>query len=84
MVIDCTETQNVKRTRAPASPFNIVPETKQNLDDKGDSPEIPIGFLSPSVREYLELGKSIPGKNFIIISNWKLNDHELTLPLKKK
>lgn len=68
MIIDCTETQNrqttVKRTRAPVSPFNIVPETKQNLDDKADSPEIPIGFLSPSVREYLELGKSIPGKNY--------------------
>lgn len=35
-------------------------------DDGGsqekDIPEIPTNFLSPSVREYLELGKSIPGK----------------------
>ncbi|KAK0073716.1 hypothetical protein PV325_009346 [Microctonus aethiopoides] len=29
---------------------------------------VPPGFLSPSVKEYLDLGKSIPGKvNFIII-----------------
>lgn len=65
--IDCIETlsrqKTVKKTRAPVSPFNIVPEAKQNLDEKADAPEIPIGFLSPSVREYLELGKSIPGKN---------------------
>lgn len=26
---------------------------------------IPPGFLSPSVQEYLELGKSIPGNSYI-------------------
>uniref|UniRef100_A0A1B0BGV7 Uncharacterized protein n=1 Tax=Glossina palpalis gambiensis TaxID=67801 RepID=A0A1B0BGV7_9MUSC len=37
-------------------------------DDSGsqekDIPEIPTNFLSPSVREYLELGKSIPAHKF--------------------
>lgn len=26
-----------------------------------EAPSVPPGFLSPSVREYLDLGKSIPG-----------------------
>lgn len=26
-----------------------------------EAPAVPPGFLSPSVREYLDLGKSIPG-----------------------
>lgn len=53
--------------RAP-EPVHFEPEPPQDLDseDSGsqekDLPEIPTNFLSPSVREYLELGKSIPGK----------------------
>lgn len=38
-------------------------EPTQNLDaaDAEQDPEIPTSFLSASVREYLELGRSIPG-----------------------
>ena len=50
---------SVKKTRAPA-------DLEENLDDRNvQVPEpstVPPGFLSPSVKEYLELGKSIPGK----------------------
>ena len=49
---------SVKKTRAPA-------DLEENLDDRNvQVPEpstVPPGFLSPSVKEYLELGKSIPG-----------------------
>ncbi|KAL4096497.1 hypothetical protein QTP88_021442 [Uroleucon formosanum] len=31
-------------------------------DDDEETTKVPPGFLSPSVREYLELGRSIPGK----------------------
>lgn len=54
------------------------PEPHQELDsddtvnpDK-DIPEIPTNFLSPSVREYLELGKSIPGKISITTFRYQL------------
>jgi hypothetical protein len=43
-----------------------VPEPDQRIDQPDqaeESPVIPTGFLSPSVKEYLELGKSIPGEN---------------------
>ena len=56
--------------------MHFEPEPHQDLesDDSGsqekDLPEIPTNFLSPSVREYLELGKSIPGKNQW---HWKSN-----------
>lgn len=30
-------------------------------DDDEETTKVPPGFLSPSVREYLELGRSIPG-----------------------
>jgi len=33
-------------------------------DDDEETTKVPPGFLSPSVREYLELGRSIPGKVF--------------------
>lgn len=36
--------------------------------DESDE-KIQVNFLSPSVREYLELGKSIPGKNYIVCFN---------------
>lgn len=32
-----------------------------------DAPVVPPGFLSPSVREYLDLGKSIPGKQDLLM-----------------
>lgn len=56
-----------KRAKRPRAP---EPEPQQDLEneDNGsqedkDISEIPDNFLSPSVREYLELGKSIPGKS---------------------
>lgn len=64
------EQQNIrskraKKTRASGNP-GAVPEPDQRLDNDqseiSESPVIPTGFLSPSVKEYLELGKSIPGK----------------------
>lgn len=50
-----------------AKPLN--PEDDYYYDDSVDernnptneAPAVPPGFLSPSVREYLDLGKSIPG-----------------------
>lgn len=61
------ESVREKRARKRASSaveFNKN-EPKQDLDanDPDRSPEIPNSFLSASVREYLELGRSIPGKN---------------------
>lgn len=69
-VIDGSEEQqNIrsKRAKKPRTPgaAAVVPEPDQRLDnDQSEisSPVIPTGFLSPSVKEYLELGKSIPGK----------------------
>jgi hypothetical protein len=50
---------SVKKTRAPA-------DLEESLDDRNvqatEPSTVPPGFLSPSVKEYLELGKSIPGK----------------------
>jgi hypothetical protein len=50
---------SVKKTRAPA-------DLEENLDDRNvqaaEPSTVPPGFLSPSVKEYLELGKSIPGR----------------------
>ncbi|KAL1388332.1 hypothetical protein pipiens_012615 [Culex pipiens pipiens] len=67
--LDGREESNVrtKRGRKPRV-SQVDPEPNQNLDS-GDSagdeqPVIPPGFLSPSVQEYLELGKSIPGEIF--------------------
>lgn len=34
-------------------------------DDDEETAKAPPGFLSPSVREYLELGRSIPGTCFV-------------------
>ncbi|RZF38135.1 hypothetical protein LSTR_LSTR005496 [Laodelphax striatellus] len=59
-----------KRARAPASP-SLDDNPAQSLEERdrptsrppsaGGAP-LPPGFLSPSVLEYLELGKSIPGR----------------------
>ena len=64
----------VKKARAAAaagggSPVDADPsQALEGGDDDHDgspapAPLPPPGFLSPSVKEYLELGKSIPGKN---------------------
>lgn len=39
-----------------------------------DAPVVPPGFLSPSVREYLDLGKSIPGKQDLLYETLFLHD----------
>lgn len=37
-------------------------DQRDRLEDEGEeTTKVPPGFLSPSVREYLELGRSIPG-----------------------
>lgn len=66
---DCRETVRSKRAKRPraSSAIEFRPEPEQELDEAdGNTQEkpltIPTSFLSPSVREYLELGKSIPGK----------------------
>jgi hypothetical protein len=57
---------SVKKTRAPA-------DLDENLDDRNvpaaEPSTVPPGFLSPSVKEYLELGKSIPGNTEAVFSN---------------
>lgn len=68
-IADCSEEQptrskRAKKPRTSGSPA-FGPEPNQRLDDdhtEDPSPVIPNSFLSPSVKEYLELGKSIPGK----------------------
>lgn len=39
---------------------------EESVDERNnptnEAPVVPPGFLSPSVREYLDLGKSIPGE----------------------
>ncbi|XP_054268408.1 uncharacterized protein LOC129005954 [Macrosteles quadrilineatus] len=59
----------VKRPRAPSAPDPDVDAASndgdQALDERNGPPKqpsVPPGFLSPSVKEYLELGKSIPGR----------------------
>lgn len=66
------EQQNIrsKRAKKPRTPGAqvVVAEPDQRLDNdqsENSSPVIPTGFLSPSVKEYLELGKSIPGMKMI-------------------
>ncbi|KAJ9579967.1 hypothetical protein L9F63_004350, partial [Diploptera punctata] len=53
---------SVKKTRAPV-------DLEENLDDRNvqvpEPSNVPPGFLSPSVKEYLELGKSIPEQALI-------------------
>lgn len=77
--VDCRETERSKRTKRPRAPepVNFEPEPQQDLENEDtgsqekDLPEIPDNFLSPSVREYLELGKSIPGEH--ITANKSIN-----------
>lgn len=54
------QSERRKRERR-ATPLEQEPN--QRLDEsEAETPMIPRGFLSPSVKEYLELGKSIPGR----------------------
>lgn len=54
-------TKRAKKARASGNPLQNEPN--QRLDEPEiQTPTIPTGFLSPSVKEYLELGKSIPGR----------------------
>ncbi|XP_055678675.1 uncharacterized protein LOC129787258 [Lutzomyia longipalpis] len=67
LTTDSKESVRSKRAKRPRAPSiqDFRPEPKQNLDELREEPQpvdIPIGFLSPSVREYLELGRSIPGR----------------------
>ncbi|XP_034256384.1 uncharacterized protein LOC117654223 [Thrips palmi] len=56
------EGASVKKARA-SSVDDAHAEPDQSLDERGDQRgRVPPGFLSPSVQEYLELGKSIPGR----------------------
>ncbi|XP_075238315.1 uncharacterized protein LOC142334281 [Lycorma delicatula] len=54
-----------KRPRAPAAP-DLDNSPVQTIEERnrptGKPTSLPPGFLSPSVLEYLELGKSIPGR----------------------
>lgn len=59
------EGTSVKKPRAPAA-NDYVRDPKQGIDEEEDEEDRrktlpPPGFLSASVQEYLELGKSIPG-----------------------
>lgn len=77
---DGSETQQnirAKRAKKPRTPgaSAVVNEPDQRLDNDqsesdNSSPVIPKGFLSPSVKEYLELGKSIPGKKSLLTINF--------------
>lgn len=58
------DSPRVKRPRAP-DPENEVDEDVASFDERNNELNanyVPPGFLSPSVIEYLELGKSIPGR----------------------
>lgn len=60
-----TNVRRAKRAKKPRASGNphLNQEPNQRLDETEiPSPMIPNGFLSPSVKEYLELGKSIPGR----------------------
>lgn len=67
----------VKRPRAPPpEPENDVEDFDERNNELNPN-FVPPGFLSPSVIEYLELGKSIPGtfilNNFCSLCSLRLN-----------
>lgn len=41
--------------------YDDVDPVDERNNPTNEAPAVPPGFLSPSVREYLDLGKSIPG-----------------------
>jgi len=64
------DSKNTKSTRALETTRNVEGDDVDGLDQRGrlgdddgeETTKVPPGFLSPSVREYLELGRSIPGR----------------------
>uniref|UniRef100_A0A0K8TE52 Chitin-binding type-2 domain-containing protein n=2 Tax=Lygus hesperus TaxID=30085 RepID=A0A0K8TE52_LYGHE len=58
------ESRAKKRARAPVLNEPLDPPEQTLEERKGplNQPNVPPGFLSPSVQQYLELGKSIPGR----------------------
>ncbi|XP_057330681.1 uncharacterized protein LOC130671023 [Microplitis mediator] len=46
----------------PEDDYYYYDDVDERNNPTNDSPVVPPGFLSPSVREYLDLGKSIPGR----------------------
>lgn len=67
----CAEEGEVrKRTRAPSlGPDLLDSQDEMDLDERNNPPKpsVPPGFLSPSVKQYLELGKSVPGEICTVI-----------------
>ncbi|CAB0019423.1 unnamed protein product, partial [Nesidiocoris tenuis] len=59
------EGKSKKRARAPVLNEPLDPPEQTLEERKGplNQPSVPFGFLSPSVQQYLELGKSIPGRS---------------------
>lgn len=62
------EEQSSNKVSKRAKPLDPDEDDYYYDDDVGqrnnptnEAPVVPPGFLSPSVREYLDLGKSIPG-----------------------
>ena len=70
--------KRAKKPRASGNP-HLGQEPNQRLDEvEVQQPLIPKNhqFLSPSVKEYLELGKSIPGRpgsDYPILGKWVMN-----------
>lgn len=56
------ETQNTREDDA-----DDLDQRDRLEDENEETTQVPPGFLSPSVREYLELGRSIPGTWHVII-----------------
>lgn len=63
------ETVRSKRAKKARATSHFKDEPNQNLDASSteNTDDIPPTFLSKSVREYLELGRSIPGENLFNI-----------------
>ncbi|XP_047997612.1 uncharacterized protein LOC125235186 [Leguminivora glycinivorella] len=54
--------QRVKRIRADSAPVARDPAQALDAPEPDAAAPAPVAFLSPSVKEYLELGMAIPGK----------------------
>ncbi|XP_063542775.1 uncharacterized protein LOC134751315 [Cydia strobilella] len=54
--------QRVKRIRADRAPVARDPAQALDVPEPDAAAPAPVAFLSPSVKEYLELGMAIPGK----------------------
>lgn len=52
----------------PEDDYYYYDDVDERNNPTNDSPVVPPGFLSPSVREYLDLGKSIPGMKIFYLN----------------